>query len=147
MVLEHPKPLRSGRTRHLGTRKIERRGRLLRVTGPERTLVEGFRRPGLVGGLEELVVSAAGFPALDIELLEDVLRRYGVRSLWAAAGWFLERFQQAFHVPEVLLRRIESNRPESPRYLVRDSRGGTLAPRWNLILPPELTRVSQPDER
>ncbi len=50
------------------------------ITGPERTLVEGFRRPGLVGGLEELVVPAAGFATLDLEQLEEVLRRYGVRK-------------------------------------------------------------------
>lgn len=144
--LDHPKPLRSSRRRHLGTRRVERRGRLLRVTGPERTLAEGFRRPDLVGGLEELVVSAAGFPTLDLELLEEVLRRYRVRSLWAAVGWFLERFHRTFHVPEVTLRRLERHRPSAPQYLVRDSRGGALAPRWNLILPRELTRVSEPDE-
>ena len=144
--LDHPKLLRASSSRHLGTRTVERRGRLLRVTGPERTLVEGFRRPDLVGGLEDLVVSAAGFPMLDLELLEKVLRRYRMRSLWAAIGWFLERFQRTFHVPEVTLSRLERHRPKAPQYLMRDSRGGALAPRWNLILPPELTRLSEPDE-
>jgi hypothetical protein len=47
----------------------------------------------MVGGLDELVQSAAGYPVLDLELLEKVLRRYDIANSWAAAGWFLERFQ------------------------------------------------------
>jgi len=144
--LQHPKALQSSSNRRLGTRKVERRGNLLRVTGPERTLVEGFRRPDPVGGLEELVVSAAGFATLDMDLLEQLLRRYGVRCLWGAVGWFLERFHQTFHVPEQVLRRLERHRPNSPQYLVRDRRGGALAGRWNLILPQELVHVGEPDE-
>jgi hypothetical protein len=42
-------------------------------TGPERTLVEGFCRPSLAGGLEKLVRSASGFSTLDLDLLEKVL--------------------------------------------------------------------------
>jgi hypothetical protein len=76
---------------------------LLDTTGPERTLVEGFNRPSLAGGLEELVRSAAGFTTLDLGLLEEVLRRYDLARLWAATGWFLETFQKSFHVPDALL--------------------------------------------
>ena len=47
---------------------------MLETTGPERTLVEGFRRPALSGGLEELVRSASAFPTLDLGLLGKVLR-------------------------------------------------------------------------
>ncbi len=129
------------------TRGVERQGSLLRVTGPERTLVEGFSRPALAGGLEELVVSAGGFVTLDLELLEEVLRRYDAVKLWAAVGWFLERFSETFHVSDGQLHKLESHRPASAQYLVRASRGGSLVPRWNLILPPELTRLAEPDER
>jgi predicted transcriptional regulator of viral defense system len=144
---EHPKPMRSKRGRELGTRKVERRGRLLRVTGPERTLVEGFRRPDLAGGLEELTVCAGGFPTLDLDLLEKVLNRYQAKSLWAASGWFLERHGRTFHVPESYLNRLERRRPCSAQYLLRDQRGGALASRWNLILPHELVQRGEPDER
>ena len=143
--LNHPKALRSQAERRLGTRKIERRGKLLNSTGPERTLVEGFRRPELAGGLEELVVSASGFSILDLELLEEILRAYDVSNLWAAVGWFLERFKRTFHVSDETLDRMEFNRPKSPHYLVRSRRGGKLEPRWNLILPDELLRLSEPD--
>ncbi|WP_367361103.1 hypothetical protein [Syntrophus sp. (in: bacteria)] len=70
-------------------------------------MVEGFSRPALIGGLEELVNSAAGFTTLDLELLEEVLSRYDMAKLWAATGWFLERFQNVFHVPDALLTRME----------------------------------------
>ena len=133
--LEHPEPLRRDGALHLGTLRIERRGKLLEATGPERTLVDGFRRPKMAGGLEELVQSAGGFPILDIDLLEEVLARYDAAKLWAATGWFLEHFQRSFHVPEDVLSRIERHRPRAVQYLERNSRGGALAPRWNLILP------------
>jgi predicted transcriptional regulator of viral defense system len=144
--LDDPGQLRASRYRHLGTRRVERRGRLLETTGPERTLVEGFRRPALAGGLEELVHSASGFPTLDLDLLEKILHRCAVGNLWGATGWFLERFQRSFHVPAKVLSRIEHHRPRSPQYLERNRRGGTLSPRWNLILPQVLVKPGEADE-
>ncbi|MGC8722569.1 MAG: type IV toxin-antitoxin system AbiEi family antitoxin domain-containing protein [Acidobacteriota bacterium] len=144
--LEHPSPFRVGSARELGTRQAERQGGLLRTTGPERTLVEGFHRPGLVGGLEELVLSVGGVAVLDLDLLCGVLERYDIRKLWAAAGWFLERHEKTFHVPSAILSRCEKRRPPSPHYLDRNSRGGTLSSRWNVVVPEQLRRVGGPDE-
>jgi predicted transcriptional regulator of viral defense system len=144
--LDHPGPFRSEPHRPMGVRKIERRGTMIQATGPERTLVEGFRRPALAGGLEELVYSASAFPTLDLDLLDAVLLRYGIANLWAATGWFLERFQRSFSPPESFLARIERNRPRSPQYLERGRRGGTLVARWNLILPDVLLRPGAADE-
>lgn len=50
------------------------------------------------------------------------------------------------YVPESALERLECRRPAAPQYLVRSSPGGTLAGRWNLIVPPELSRMGEPDE-
>jgi predicted transcriptional regulator of viral defense system len=144
--LDFPDAFRRQAHRHLGVRKIERRGGLLQATGPERTLVDGFRRPALAGGLEELMHSAAVFPALDLDLLEAILRRYDAANLWAATGWFLERFQSSFSPSQRYLARLERRRPRSPQYLERGRRGGTLAARWNLILPAALDRPGGPDE-
>jgi predicted transcriptional regulator of viral defense system len=138
--------MREGTSGNLATQRIERRGRLLEVTTPERTLVEGFRRPALAGGLEELVRSAGGFPTLDLDLLEEVLRRYDMAYLWAAVGWFLEGFRQSLHIPDEVIRRMEQRRPRSPQYLERKSRGGMFMPTWNLILPKALSRLGEPDE-
>jgi predicted transcriptional regulator of viral defense system len=143
--MEHPACFR-GRGRQLGVRKIERQGRLILVTGPERTLVEGFYRPSLTGGAEELVRSASGFTVLDLDLLEKVLKRHDIANLWAATGWFLERFQKTFHVPDAILTRMERRRPRSKQYLERGRRGGILAKRWNLILPKEAFDLEEPGE-
>jgi predicted transcriptional regulator of viral defense system len=145
--LDHPKPLRTKRLAHVATRRVEWRGQMVEVTGPERTLIEGFRRPGLAGGLEEFVLSASGFPTLDLRLVEDILRRYDTANLWAAAGWFLDRYRQVFHVPPDLLARMVRHRPRSPQYLERGTRGGVLAGQWNVIVPRVLAEPSEPDER
>jgi predicted transcriptional regulator of viral defense system len=136
--LGYPRALTQLAEQTLGLRKVERLGKVLVATGPERTLIDGFRRPGLAGGLEELVQSAAGYPVLDLELLGRVLQIYDTANLWAAAGWFLERYQKQFYVPDTILERIELKKPRSPQYLERNMRGGWLASRWSLILPNSL---------
>jgi hypothetical protein len=101
-----------------------------------------------VGGLEELVQSAAGPPSLDVHQLRDLLEAYNQRFLWAATGWFLERYQRAFRVTEDDLSQFQRHRPASPHYLPRRERGkgGTLLPRWNLILPEALLTLSERSE-
>lgn len=145
--LQAPQVMTSPTGHSFGTRKIERRARLLETTGPERTLVEGFRRPRFAGGLEELVLSARGFATLDLDLLGEVLTRYDVANLWAATGWFLERTRETFHVHEEVLERLAERVPASPQYLDRSHRGGVLHRRWNLIVPAELERLGGGDDR
>lgn len=129
-----PGPLSGPDERHVGVRRLDYRGRLVQVTGPERTLVEALRRPGLAGGAEEVVQSAAGFPVLDLGLLEEILERYDLAGSWAAVGWFLDRFRATFHVPDEVLARFEQRRPRNPQYLERGRRGGVMSTRWNLIV-------------
>lgn len=147
LFLSHPAPLRKCGDVLVGTQQVEYRGQLLRVTGPERTLVEGFRRLDLVGGVAEFLEPVSGFPVLDLDLLERVLRCYSMAGLWAAAGWLLEMQQVQFHVPESFLQKLEALRPRAPQYLVRSRRSGRLVSRWNLILPPEIDRLGEPNER
>lgn len=142
--LRHPSPL--AEQPDLGTRRVERSGRLLTTTGPERTLLEGFRWPAYAGGLGELLESASSFPVLDLALLERLLSLYGLSILWSASGWFLETYRQTFYVSEEVLGRFEGRRPKSPQYLARGSRGGTMLPRWNLIVPEFLTRRGEADD-
>ena len=136
--LSHPAALHSKQLTRFGLRRGERRGRPLQFTGPERTLIEGFRQPRWVGGLEELVESMAGLGVLDLDLLEQLLTAYDQGTLWAAVGWFLERYQEAFFVSDTFLAHLEQRRPRQPRYLVRAERGGQLQSRWNLIAPHRL---------
>jgi len=142
--LQHPTPMVAHPL--FGTRRVERLGRLLVATGPERTLVESFRRPALAGGLGELLESARAFPVLDLDLLAEMLRRYDLSILWASTGWFLEKHSRTFHVSGQVLASFESHRPKSPQYIARSLRGGTLLPRWNLIVPEPLLGRGEPDD-
>jgi predicted transcriptional regulator of viral defense system len=130
---------------NLGVRPVDRLGQTLRVTGPERTLVDGFWQPGLVGGLPELVESAAGFGVLDLDLLREVLKAYDQKTLFAAVGWFLERYQRTFFVSAKYLSALQKRCPKAPHYLLRAERGGVMVPRWNLIVPEPLVR-GEPNE-
>lgn len=131
----------------LGVRQVDRQGKQLRVTGPERTLVDGFWQPELAGGLAELVESASGFGVLDLDLLRRVLDAYDHKTTRAAVGWFLERYQRTFFVPDAFLGELEAQRPRSKHYLPRSERGGKLIARWNLVLPEVLVAGGEPDER
>ena len=101
--LRHPAALKREGLQALGTVPVTHTRRTLLVTGTERTLLDGFRQPGLVGGPEELVESAAGFGVLDLRLVSSLLEAYDERLLWAATGWFLESYSRRFFVlPRVL---------------------------------------------
>jgi predicted transcriptional regulator of viral defense system len=149
-ILPHPVALVRKKETDLGVRSLGYLHTTVRATGPERTLVDGFRRPRLVGGLEELVTSAAGFASLDLQLLGMVLDAYDLRILFAGVGWFLETYQKHFFVPDAFLVRLEARRPVSPQYLPRRGRTegeeGRLVPRWNLILPEGVLRGEEFDE-
>jgi predicted transcriptional regulator of viral defense system len=140
VFLPTPEPLKRGGLEELGIVLVPHEVRQLRVTGPERTLVEGFRQPHRVGGLAELVESAEGFALLDFPLLEKVFAAYDQRALWAAIGWFVESRGQQWSPPDEFLARCRANRPRRNQYLLRDVRGGRAVAGWNLIFPTELVR-------
>lgn len=138
--LAPPVPLRRRQLEELGIVSVSWQGKPLKVTGRERTLVEGFREPRYVGGLEELVESAGGFGVLDLELLRRMLDAYAEKNLWALLGWFLDLHRQRFQPPASLLDLCEAKRPAKPVNIPRSQRGGRLLPRWNLVLPESLLR-------
>ena len=144
--LSHPQPLLRREATELGIRSVYRLERELRVTGPERTLIDGFSRPDLVGGLAEFVESVAGFSVLDLPLLFELLDAFGQKLLWAAVGWFLETYRATFFVSDDDFDLISKHVPKAPLYLARDQRGGVLVSRWNLIVPGALVEGKEPDE-
>jgi len=144
--LPYPEALLSQQLTAMGIRAVHRLDRELRVTGPERTLIDGFRQPDRAGGLAELVESAAGFPVLELPLLFKLLHAYRQKVLWAAVGWFLDTWRETFFIDEEELARIEPHVPKAPQYLAKDQRGGVLMRRWNLIVPEQLVVGREPDE-
>ena len=125
---------------HLWTSEVTRGERVLLVTTPERTLVDGFRELSLVGGLDELVDSMDGFATLKPELLIEVLSAYGSKRLWAAVGWYLQRRLKSLFLKDAILEKFKANRPGTRVYLVPGQRGGVVAREWNLVVPEHLQR-------
>ncbi|MGH7268058.1 MAG: type IV toxin-antitoxin system AbiEi family antitoxin domain-containing protein [Candidatus Rokuibacteriota bacterium] len=136
----HPAPLRSRQEEGYGVETRERLGVKLRVTGPERTLVDCLATPRYAGGLEEVFQSAGGIPALDLDRLAGYLDRLGQRRLYAIVGFYLEGEASRLFVPPEFLERLARKRPRSRIYLEPRQRGGRLQARWNLIVPDRWAR-------
>jgi len=102
--MEHPGAIRSIIPKDFGTRRVERREKILIATGPERTLVEGFRRPALVGGLEELINSAGGFSTIDLDLLKKTSVGTISLTFGRRADGFWSVFKHPFTCPMMLSR-------------------------------------------
>ncbi len=145
VFIQPPSRMRRLHERGVGLRTTDRLGHLIRVTGPERTLLDGLRNPHRVGGVLEFTESAAGFAVLDLDLLVRLLEAYDEKVVWAGAGWFLEMRKAELGVSDRLLARIERHRPRARVYLARDEGAGWLVPRWNLMLP-EVARRREPNE-
>lgn len=124
---------------------VDRKAVLIRVTTPELTLVEGFRYPSRVGGVEELVKSAESFRHLNLKTLRDLLERFHIRKLYGAVGWFLSRDASRWHASGEFLELLRSKRPASPQYLERDASGSVLDSEWNLMIPREVARLEVTD--
>ncbi len=134
----HPSALVRTNSTELGCRKISKLNHEVWITGPEKTLLDEFRRPNLVGGLGELVDSASGFASLDYGILFELLEAYSEKKLWGAVGWFLERFQETFFVDERFLAECAGRSPGAAVYLLRSEREGILVHPWNLMVPENL---------
>jgi len=138
-ALNHPMALKRARKIDLGVVSIDRQGVIIKHTGAERTLVEGFAALEWVGGLEEHVESAAAMRDLDLDILEKYLGLMNRRILYSAVGWFLEKHPEVADVDETLLRRMEKQAPRQPLYLGSRKAGARLEKRWNLLVPPHLS--------
>ena len=118
-----------------GTENVERLGVKLRVTWKERTLVETLERPQYCGGFEEMYRSLEKIPYIQSDVILEYLDIRQQKNLSARVGFFLEQHRDDFHVEESFLERLGQNVPEQPTYWVPSRNGGTLANRWNLIVP------------
>lgn len=130
-----PKALRTRHAEHFGVETRERLGVKIKVTGPERSLVDCVTAPRYAGGVEEVMQSAEAIPTLDLEKLGAYLDVLNERRVFAIMGFVLERQAQRLFVPPPFLERLERNRPVSKVYLDKHQRGGRLVHRWNLIVP------------
>jgi len=134
-ALRHPKPLRACGAEDFGVETLERAGVKLRLTGPERTLVDSFLLPRYAGGIDEVMEAARSVSALDLDRLERYLTLLDQRRAFAIVGFVLAQAAERLFVPDALLGRLAAQRPTARIYLDKRQRGGRLQPRWNLIVP------------
>lgn len=135
----HPAALRRARRESTGTSVVDRGGVDVRVTTPERTIVDCLHRPELAGGWEEIWRAAETVQYLNIGALVDYALLLGNATTAAKAGLLLEMHRTALGVTVRDLERLEAARPHAAHYLDRHTRrGGRLLQRWNLIVPEAL---------
>jgi predicted transcriptional regulator of viral defense system len=122
--------------------KQERFGVKIRLTGPERTLVDSLLLPRYAGGVDEVMEAARSVTSLDLNRLERYLTLLDHRRAFAIMGFVLEQAAERLFVPNALLDRLSAQRPKARIYLDKRQRGGHLQPRWNLIVPVIGTRLA-----
>lgn len=134
-ALRHPMPLRARGAEDFGVETHERSGVKLRLTGPERTLVDSFLLPRYAAGVDEVMEAVRSVSALDLDRLERYLALLDQRRAFAIMGFVLEQAAERLFVSGPLLDRLAAQRPTARIYLDKRQRGGRLQPRWNLIVP------------
>jgi predicted transcriptional regulator of viral defense system len=136
--LRHPAPLVASRRTDFGVVRLDRDGAILRVTSPERTLIDGFAAPAWSGGLEEHVNSCEGFRDLDLDLVWSYLALLDRALLFSAVGWFVESRAGVAEASSKFLARVERRALVRSHYLGGRRPGGAFVRRWKLILPSTL---------
>ncbi|HYA11289.1 MAG TPA: type IV toxin-antitoxin system AbiEi family antitoxin [Thermoplasmata archaeon] len=103
----HFRLVRVAGRRFFGSTSLERRGQALRVSDPERTVVDCIDRPELCGGMPGAVqVLARAKPRLSWPRLNSYLERLGNRSLAVRCGYLADHLRPSVPVPDRWRRRL-----------------------------------------
>ena len=113
----------------------------IRVTTPERTVIDCIANLSLAGGLEEFLRCLALIPSLNENLLLDALSMYGREQLYQKAGLILEAYQDELMLPDTFFSECEKRSSVSKTYLSDDRRGYVLRERWKLYAPADLKAI------
>ncbi len=134
-----PEALVRSRSEMHGVLTAERAGLPVRVTSPERTLVDVLDRPRQSGGWEEIWRSLESVEFFDIERVVEYTLLLGNSTTAAKVGFFLEQHREPLMVDSRHLETLRRQRPRQPHYVdgARDGRG-RLVSRWNLVAPREV---------
>jgi predicted transcriptional regulator of viral defense system len=135
--LAHFRVVRVAPRRFFGIRRMERRGETLRVSDPERTVLDCISRPELSGGMAGAAqVLARAKRDLSWNRLAKYLRRLGNRSLALRVGYLSERIRPSLRPPSDWLHRLlpAAREPWIPLGPARVyGRRGAREVRWHVI--------------
>lgn len=132
-----PRALAAAGNQLLATEMVRSADQLVRVTSPERTLVDCLMRQDLGGGLEEVLRSVGSFLNLSAGAVTDYVAALRSPAAAARAGWVLERGADQWHVrPRELsrLRDLAGTGPHDLRPAVRTGQAA-FATTWRLYVP------------
>jgi predicted transcriptional regulator of viral defense system len=113
----------------------------VRVTDPERTLIDNINDFDKVMGMEELLRCIVLIPVLKEDLLLRYLRKYDKQFLYQKTGYILSNFQSGLNLSDSFFDICVSNIGNSKRYLFRNESGGIYDSKWKLIAPHDLNQI------
>ena len=121
-----------------GKAGVTETGTGVRVTSPERTVVDCIADLSLAGGLEEFLRCLALIPSLNEASLLEALSIYQRRQLYQKAGYILEAFRGDLMLPDEFFTVCEQKSSASKTYLTDERKGYVLNERWKLYAPSDL---------
>jgi predicted transcriptional regulator of viral defense system len=124
--------------RFFGFATYQPHGYLVRVTTPERTLIEGLQDPDLCGGIANVLRAwVLARDTLDLEALVHHVDRFRVGVLRQRVGYILEEL--GFTHPAVEAWQRQARRGGSSRLVGSAPFASTFSERWNLSLNGPIT--------
>ena len=121
-----------------GKEGVTETGTGVRVTSPERTVIDCIADLSLAGGLEEFLRCLALVPSLNETLLLESLAMYHRRQLYQKAGYILEAFRSELALSDGFFSVCERESSSSKTYLTVERKGFVLNGKWKLYAPSDL---------
>jgi len=115
-----------------------RQGLPVRVTSPERTLVDVLDVPRYAGTWPELWRSLESIRVVDLDFIVLYAIRLGSALTAARVGFYLEQHRDALGVDARYLDALRRHAPRQPIYLDRRRNPGRLVAGWNLVVPEQV---------
>jgi len=116
----------------------------LRVTVPERTVIDSINDFEKISGLEELLRCIELIPSLDPAKLLQYLAEYASGFLYQKTGYILEQSRDVMALPQDFFSECRAKCPQSKRYLYKgvQSDGAVYHEEWRLFAPPDLRTIT-----
>ena len=127
---------------YFGLGEYRPRGYPVRVTTPERTLLDGLLHPDLCGGIEVVLRAwALAYDTLDLDLLVRYVDQFGIGVLRQRAGFILDELGLAH--PALEQWRVAAKRGGSSKLVAATPYAPIYSERWSLSLNAPLTALHE----
>jgi predicted transcriptional regulator of viral defense system len=124
---------------HFGVKTHDLKGRKVKVTSFERTLVDVMDRPKYSGSWEEKWRSLETVEFFNLDQVVEYVQLLGNATTAAKVGFYLEQHREELMVPESYLDELKQLCPKQPHYLERKrNKKSSWVASWNLMVPDEI---------